>query len=71
MASITYTLAFGDGEPDSGPVVSHTYPAAGIYAAVVTASNSANTLTATTTVTVTAPGYHVYLPLILRSTSSH
>jgi hypothetical protein len=36
-------------------VVTHVYPAVGVYRAVVTASNSVSLVTATTTVTVTTP----------------
>lgn len=56
-----FTWAFGDGTTSSGAVVSHVYPAAGIYTAVVTTSNSINALVATTNVAVTA---RVYLPTI-------
>ena len=52
-SNITYTWAFGDGGLGSGAVVSHTYPAVGVYTAVVTASNSVSSLTATTTVSIT------------------
>ena len=52
-SNVTYTWAFGDGEFGSGAVVSHTYPAVGVYTAVVTASNSVSSLTATTSVTIT------------------
>lgn len=53
--NVTYTWDFGDGTTGSGPIVSHTYPAVGVYTAIVTASSSASVLTATTTVTVTDP----------------
>ncbi|MBD3252038.1 PKD domain-containing protein, partial [Candidatus Uhrbacteria bacterium] len=43
----------GDQTTGSGATPSHTYTGAGTYTAVVTASNSANALTATTSVTVT------------------
>ncbi len=62
-SNVTYTWVFGDGESGSGKVVSHHYPACGAYTAVVTASNSANLVTATTSVKITA---YVYLPLILK-----
>jgi uncharacterized repeat protein (TIGR01451 family) len=64
---VTYTWAFGDGEVGTGAVVSHTYPAVGVYAAVVTASNSASLLTATTSVTITQSSFHIYLPLVLKN----
>ncbi|MEL6981807.1 MAG: PKD domain-containing protein, partial [Actinomycetota bacterium] len=52
--NITYDWDFGDGSSatDAGPSVDHTYSAVGSYTATVTATNSAGTETATTTVTV-------------------
>jgi RHS repeat-associated protein len=50
---VSYAWAFGDGEMGSGSVVTHTYPDAGVYTAVVTASNSVSVVTATTAVTIT------------------
>ncbi len=49
---ITYTWIFGDGQGGTGAAVEHVYPAVGNYSAVVTASNSLNSLTATTEVTI-------------------
>jgi uncharacterized repeat protein (TIGR01451 family) len=68
-SNVTYTWAFGDGTGGSGALVTHTYPATGTYTAIVTASNSAGQLTATTLVTIVeAPaGGHIYLPLILKN----
>jgi hypothetical protein len=41
--------------------------AIGTYTAVVTATNSVNTMTASTTVTVTSSsGWHVYLPVVMK-----
>jgi YD repeat-containing protein len=51
--NVAYIWAFGDGSTGSGSVVGHTYLDAGVYTAVVTASNSVSVLTATTTVTIT------------------
>jgi PKD repeat protein len=51
--NVVYDWALGDGQSDAGEVVSHTYPADGVYTAIVTASNGTNSLTATATVTVT------------------
>jgi hypothetical protein len=48
-------------------VVSHTYPAAGVFTAIVTADNSVGQLTATTRVTVTEPYFFSYLPVILKN----
>ena len=51
---VKYVWNFGDGTPaDSGAVVTHAYRTAGVYTAVVTASNTVSTLTDTTKVTVT------------------
>ena len=66
-SNIIYSWDFGDGESGGGAVVTHTYPAAGIYTATVTATNSANTLTVDTIVTITAPMYDIYLPLVIKS----
>ena len=51
-SNVAYTWAFGDGETGGGTPVMHTYPDAGVYKAVVTASNSVNELTASTMVVV-------------------
>jgi hypothetical protein len=51
-------------------VVTHIYTVADVYTAVVTASNSASVLTATTIVTVLPlekPEYHLYLPLVVQN----
>jgi PKD repeat protein len=50
---VSYAWNFGDQTTDSGQVVTHTYAAIGSYTAVVTATNSLGSLTATTAVTVT------------------
>jgi len=50
--NVTYTWAFGDGDTGIGDVVTHDYSQVGIYTTLVTATNSASLLTATTTVTV-------------------
>jgi PKD repeat protein len=51
--NIAYAWNFGDGQTGSGNAINHTYPAVGVYTAVVTASNTVSTLTATTRVTIT------------------
>jgi subtilisin-like proprotein convertase family protein len=51
-SNVTYTWVCGDGDSGSGAVMAHIYPDIGVYPAVVTASNSINELTATTTVVV-------------------
>jgi PKD repeat protein len=52
-SNVSYAWAFGDGQTGDGAVVIHTYPAEGVYTAMVTASNPVSLLTATTTVTIT------------------
>jgi PKD repeat protein len=51
-AYVDYAWAFGDGAVGGGPVVTHTYAAAGDYTAIVTASNSTDEAVATTDVSV-------------------
>jgi predicted outer membrane repeat protein len=54
--SVSYRWDFGDGSAlGTYQTVAHTYPAAGIYTAIVTASNSVSVVTATTRVTVDVP----------------
>jgi PKD repeat protein len=50
--NVTYTWDFGDGTSGSGQSVSHQYAAPGPYTAEVTATNSVNQETATTSVLV-------------------
>ncbi len=64
--NVAYEWNFGDGTPMSvGAHVSHTYATAGAFTAIVTATNSVNSLSASTLVTIT-PMYHLYLPLVVR-----
>jgi uncharacterized repeat protein (TIGR01451 family) len=58
-SNVNYTWEFGDGNGDTGPMVSHIYAATGIYTATVTATNSANSLMATTSVLVYVPGLQI------------
>jgi PKD repeat protein len=65
---VSYTWAFGDEFTGSGALVTYTYPDVGIYTAVVTAGNSVNELTATTTVTIIPAieyDFGLYLPLVI------
>jgi uncharacterized repeat protein (TIGR01451 family) len=55
-STVTYTWALGDGQSGSGAVISHTYPATGVYTAVVTATNSVSLITVTVPVTITGDG---------------
>ncbi len=61
--NVTYTWALGDGEIDSGAVVTHTYSSCGSYNAVVTGTNCLTVVTATTTVTIPCL---LHLPLVLK-----
>jgi hypothetical protein len=68
-SNVTYLWDFGDSIMGSGAIVSHVYSAAGIYSAVVTATNSISSITTTSTVTVDktiAVHYPLYLPLLVR-----
>jgi len=49
---VSYTWSLGDGAAASGAQVTHVYEGAGIYPAVVTASNDVSLMTATTVVSV-------------------
>jgi hypothetical protein len=67
--NVTYAWDFGDGAVGSGATVAHTYAAVGEYTAVVTATNTAGTVTAMTTVVVTPAAqaiFPIYLPIIMR-----
>lgn len=59
-SNIVYTWNFGDSTSGSGSSTSHTYPTTGTYAASITATNSAGSVTASTGVNVinTAPAAH-------------
>ncbi len=51
-SNVVYSWGFGDGTGGNGAVPVHTYAAAGVYTAVVTASNSAGSSLASTRVLV-------------------
>jgi CSLREA domain-containing protein len=65
--NVSYTWAFGDGETGTGSVTTHVYPAAGLYTAVVTATNAISSQTAETEVTVVMPETpaYLYLPAVM------
>ncbi|HOT90856.1 MAG TPA: PKD domain-containing protein [Anaerolineae bacterium] len=64
-SDISFTWDLGDGHSVIGATVTHTYPDVGVYTATVTATNSINTQSAFTVVTI-VPVQHVLLPLGLR-----
>jgi CSLREA domain-containing protein len=64
--NISFTWDFGDEATGEGAVVTHTYAAAGIYTATVTAGNSAGSAQASIAVYVVVPGTSVYLPVIIQ-----
>jgi PKD repeat protein len=64
--NVVYQWRFGDGTSSgSGALTAHTYPAVGTYTATVTATNSINTLTATTIVNIT--NARLFLPIIVNN----
>jgi len=63
---VVYTWALGDGTTGSGNPIAHTYPTTGTYTAVVTATNSVNQMTATTTVEI-VERWGLYLPLVMKN----
>jgi CSLREA domain-containing protein len=64
--NISYAWDFGDDTAGEGAAISHTYAAAGIYTATVTASNSAGNAQASIAVYVVVPETSVYLPIIIQ-----
>jgi hypothetical protein len=65
--NVRWEWDFGDEETGLGQVVTHTYGAEGVYSVLLTASNMMGEVSAGTTVTVTAPVFHVYLPVVMRN----
>jgi len=62
--NIQYSWAFGDGTYGSGANPTHTYPAVGNYTAIVTATNSNNSQSANTIVTIEAGITHTFIPML-------
>jgi PKD repeat protein len=63
-SNVSYEWSLGYGTAvDTGQSINHTYPSAGEYTAVVTATNSVSVLTATTTISITSLT-RTYLPAI-------
>ena len=52
--NVSYAWDFGDGQTGAGAMPTHSYTVAGTYAAIVTATNAANTAATTTQVVITA-----------------
>jgi len=68
--NVIFDWDFGDGLSGSGVIIAHTYLNPGIFTATITATNSANTTTDTTLVTIIDPLHPVYLPLVIKSNHS-
>ena len=51
-ANVLFQWRFGDGQTGNGPSVSHIYAAAGVYTALVTATNSAGSASASLSTTI-------------------
>jgi hypothetical protein len=60
--NIEYVWDVGNGDTVSGAEIVYTYPSAGTFTAVVTATNSVSVVTATTQVIV---GHITYLPVVM------
>ncbi len=58
---VSYTWQFGDGGRAVGQIATYVYTQAGTYTATVVASNSTNSLTATTRVTIKCPNDRCYV----------
>jgi hypothetical protein len=63
-SNVTYEWDFGDGDSDTGAVVSHEYTAPGTYTAEVTATNPVSQDNATTNVQVIKS--KVFIPLLVK-----
>jgi uncharacterized repeat protein (TIGR01451 family) len=65
--NVSYEWSLGYGTAtDTGQMILHTYPSIAEYTAIVTASNSINVMTATTTISIT-DFVRLYLPLVMRN----
>ena len=65
-SNVTYEWDFGDGDSDTGAVVSHQYAAPGSYTAEVTATNLVSQDTATTNVQVLEISRKVFIPILVK-----
>ncbi len=68
-SNVTFAWSLGDATFGIGRVITHTYPYTGSYTAIVTATNNASLVTATTIVNIIATPLNprVYLPIVLRA----
>jgi len=60
--NVTYTWSFGDGQVGAGATVGHVYAAPGVYTAVVTATNTLGSASASTVVFAGRPAF---LPIVV------
>lgn len=66
--NVTYQWDLGDGNAANGHSILHNYAAEGWYTAIVTASNSTNSLSVITLISVTEPPTKtLYMPIVLRN----
>jgi PKD repeat protein len=65
--NVYFEWDFGDGFGGSGEVVTHTYPYAGLYTATVTATNSINSSSDSTSVNIYTVVHQIYFPLVIKS----
>jgi uncharacterized repeat protein (TIGR01451 family) len=65
-SNVSYTWDFDDDATGSGPIVNHTYTQPGIYTVTVTATNAVSIEVATMTVTVEAPVFSIFMPVIVK-----
>jgi PKD repeat protein len=66
--NVSYTWDFGDGSVGSGASVTHVYTQARSFTAVVTASNSANSQSFSSPVTILSigPSNRMFLPVVTK-----
>jgi len=64
-SNVTYQWSFGDGQTGIGANATHTYATAGSHTAILTATNGAGSVTASTPVVITG-GHVICLPIVGR-----
>ncbi len=65
--NVYFEWDFGDGLGGSGEVVTHIYPNAGLYTATVTATNSINSSTDSTSANIYTVVHQIFLPMVIKS----